>query len=106
MLTLIVSTLDGHPLAAEVRGKFGVLGGTIGAIEGNTIVLADPQNRIAPLEANIVAGPQGYIIRNFGAKPLYVNGRPVATSGEAVIEPGAYLAIGPFVMQVAPEAAP
>ncbi len=102
MLTLIVSTLDGRPLATELRGKFGVLGGTIGAIEGNTIVLDDPQGRVAPLEANIIAGPGGCVIRNCGANPLLVNGTPVATSAEAPLPADAEIAIGPFVLRVAP----
>jgi predicted component of type VI protein secretion system len=106
MLIVNVESLDGQPLAAEVRGKFGVLGGTIGAIEGNTIVLPDPRGRIGALEANLIAGPRGYVIRNCGAEPLYVNGAAVANSAEAPLAPGDELKIGPFVLRVAPEAPP
>jgi predicted component of type VI protein secretion system len=102
MLILVVSSLDGCALDGDVRGKFGVLGGTIGAIEGNTIVLADEQGRVAPLEANVIAGPNGYVIRNCSANPLHVNGKPVANSAEAPIGDGDEIAIGPFVLRVAP----
>jgi predicted component of type VI protein secretion system len=106
MLIVDVTSLDGQPLAAELRGKFGVLGGTIGAIEGNTIVLPDPQGRIGELEANIIKGPRGYVIRNFGAHPLYVNGTAVENSGESPVAPGDEVAIGPFMLRVAPATAP
>ena len=106
MLTLFVSSLDGHPVAPGISGKFGVLGGTIGAIEGNTIVLPDAQGRVAPLEANVIAGPRGYVIRNCGAQPLRVNGSPVPNSAEAALAPGDEIAIGPFVLRVAPADAP
>jgi len=106
MLIVEVTRLDGQPLATELRGKFGVLGGTIGAIEGNTIVLPDPQGRIGELEANIIKGPRGYVIRNFGANPLHVNGTAVANSAESPLAPGDEIAIGPFVLRVAPAAPP
>lgn len=106
MLVVNVESLDGQPLGAEVRGKFGVLGGTIGAIEGNTLVLPDPQGRIGALEANVIAGPRGYVIRNCGADPLYVNGAAVANSVEAPLAPGDEVRIGPFVLRAAPEASP
>jgi type VI secretion system FHA domain protein len=102
MLIVNVVSLDGQPLTEELRGKFGVLGGTIGAIEGNTIVLPDPQGRIGALEANIITGPRGYVIRNCGASPLQVNGTPVANSAEAPIAPGDEVTIGPFLLRVAP----
>ena len=41
MLTLVVTSLDGQPVAADLRGKFGLLGGTIGAMEGTTMTLPD-----------------------------------------------------------------
>jgi predicted component of type VI protein secretion system len=104
MLTITVTSLDGRPLASEIRGKFGLLGGTIGAIEGNTIVLDDPQARIAPLEANVIAGPRGYVIRNCGEQPLLVNGKPVPNSAEAALAPGDEIAIGPFTLRALPEA--
>ncbi len=105
MLTLTVTSLDGQPLAADLRGKFGLLGGTIGAMEGNTIVLPDPQERVGPLAANIITGPRGHVIRNCGADPLFVNGVAVASNAEAPLEPGAEIAIGPFVLRAAPEEA-
>jgi FHA domain-containing protein len=106
MLSLIVTRRDGSPLASELGAKFGILGGTIGAIEGNTLVLDDPQGRVAPLEANIIAGPRGYVIRNCGEAPLHVNATPVANSAEAPLTPGDEITIGPFVLLVAPEAPP
>lgn len=106
MLIVSVTSLDGQPLVAELRGKFGVLGGTIGAIEGNTIVLADPQDRIDELEANIIKGPRGYVIRNFGTNPLYVNGTAVENSAESPLAPGDEITIGPFVLRVAPAEPP
>ena len=75
MLTLIVTRLDDRPFDADLRGKFGLLGGTIGAMEGNTIVLPNADGRVAPLEANIMAGSRGYVIRNCGSSPLHVNGQ-------------------------------
>jgi len=101
-----VTRLDGQPLAAELRGKFGVLGGTIGAIEGNTIVLSDPQGRIGELEANIVKSSRGFLIRNFGEHPLHVNGTPVENSAEAPLAPGDSITIGPFELRVAPDEQP
>jgi predicted component of type VI protein secretion system len=101
-----VTRLDGQPLATELRGKFGVLGGTIGAIEGNTIVLSDPQGRIGELEANIVKSPRGFLIRNFGENPLYVNGTAVENSAEAPLAPGDSITIGPFELRVAPDEQP
>jgi FHA domain-containing protein len=105
MLILTVTTLDGQPLPAALRGKFGVLGGTIGAIEGNTIVLEDPQGRIAELEANIISGPRGDILRNCGPNTLHVNGTPVESGAEAVLEPEAEVTIGPYALRVEPVAA-
>lgn len=106
MLIVDVTRLDGQPFAAELRGKFGLLGGTIGAMEGNTIVLPDAQGRIGELEANIIKGPRGYVIRNFGANPLHVNGTAVENSAESPLAPGDEIAIGPFVLKVAPADTP
>ena len=101
MLLVDVTTLDGQPLSAPLQGKFGVLGGTIGAIEGNTIVLPDAQGRVGALEANVIAGPRGYVIRNCGANPLLVNGAAVPNSAESPLAPGDEVTIGPFVLRVA-----
>ena len=107
MLTLIVTRLDGQPLDdAKLRGKFGVLGGTIGAMEGNTIVLPDADGRVSALEANVIASPRGYVIRNCGVNPLQVNGQPAATSAELALAPGDEVTIGPYVLCVAPEDPP
>jgi len=100
MLFVDVTTLDGQPLSAPLQGKFGVLGGTIGAIEGNTIVLPDAQGRVGALEANVIAGPRGYVIRNCGANPLLVNGAAVPNSAESPLAPGDEVTIGPFVLRV------
>jgi FHA domain-containing protein len=102
MLTLIVTRQDDRAFDADLRGKFGLLGGTIGAMEGNTIVLPNADGRIAPLEANVMAGSRGYVIRNCGSNPLHVNGKPVANSAEAALGPGDEVTIGPFVLRVAP----
>jgi predicted component of type VI protein secretion system len=101
MLIVNVTTQDGQPLGTPVQGKFGVLGGTIGAIEGNTIVLPDAQGRVGALEANIMTGPRGHVIRNCGANPLFVNGAAVASMAESPLAPGDEVAIGPFVLRVA-----
>jgi len=106
MLTLVVTSLDRRPLEADLRGNFGVLGGTIGGMEGNTIVLPDAQGRVSPLEANIIAGPRGYVIRNCGASPLQVNGNPIANSAESPLEPGDEVTIGPYALRVAPAGQP
>jgi FHA domain-containing protein len=115
MLILNVTGLDGQPLQSPLRGKFGVLGGTIGAIEGNTIVLEDPQERVAELEANIISSPRGFVIRNCASDPLFVNGTPVETSAEALVDAGSEIRIGPFTLHAeiveapaksAPKAAP
>src|SRR3954447_4953971 len=87
MLTLVVTHLDGQPFSASLRGKFGMLGGTIGAMEGNTIVLPDAGGRVSPLEAHIMTSPRGYVIRNCGANPLQVNKEAVASSAEVPLAP-------------------
>jgi FHA domain-containing protein len=102
MLTLIVTSLDGQPVAMDLRGKFGLLGGTIGAMEGNTIMLPDAGGRVGPLEANILAGSRGFVIRNCGDHPLRVNGQPVANSAEAPLAAGDEVTIGPFALRVVP----
>src|SRR4029078_2483630 len=99
MLTLVVTHFDDEPFTASLHGKFGILGGTIGAMEGNTIVLPDAGDRVGPLEANIMSGPRGYVTRNCGPNPMYVNGQPVANSAEAAIASGDEVTIGPFVLR-------
>src|SRR3954470_22555561 len=100
MLILVVTHLDGQPFKASLRGRFGVLGGTIGAMEGNTIVLPDVDGRVAALEANIIASQRGYVIRNCGANPLKVNEAPVASSAEVPLAPGDQVVIGPYILGV------
>src|SRR5262245_14417962 len=102
MLTLIVTSLDGQPLAKDLRASFGLLGGTIGAMEGNTIILPDAGGRIGPLEANIMASARGFVIRNCGEQPLQVNGQAVVNSAEAPLRPGDEVAIGPYILRAAP----
>jgi len=101
MLFVDVTTLDGQPLSAPLQGKFGVLGGTIGAIEGNTIVLPDAQGRVGALEANVIAGPRGYVIRHCGANPLLVNGAAVPNRAESPLARGDEVTVGPLVLRVA-----
>ncbi len=96
MLILVVTSLDARPIDIDLRGKFGLLGGTIGAMEGNTITLPDAGGRVGALEANIMASARGYVIRNCSERALYVNDQAVGTGSEIPVGPGDEIAIGPY----------
>lgn len=100
MVTLAVASLFGQPLANELKASFGLLGGTIGALDGNTLRLPDLGGRIAPLEANVISGPRGFVIRNCGPESLSVNGQGIPHSAESPIQAGDEVTIGPFLLRV------
>ncbi len=100
MLTLVVTRLEDRPLESPMRAEFGALGGTIGRMGTNTLILPDLEGRVAPLQARIKASPEGYAIRNCSASPLQVNGVPIANHSEAMLAEGDEIVIGAYTVRV------
>lgn len=101
MIQIQVITYNGivpiNPLSAE----FDELGGNIGRVEGNTLVLADPRRNISRIHASIVCRGGRYFIRGLGSTlPVHLNDQPLGNGQDTAIVDGDRIRIGDYVMQV------
>lgn len=92
----------GAPLAA----RFGEGGGDIGRGADCTLVLPDPERRISRKHLQVAARAGRYVLRLISTNLLVeLNGVPLAPGIEYLLDDGAEIRIGPFVLQARAEAA-
>jgi type VI secretion system FHA domain protein len=101
----LVSQADAASVAPR-EAVFGEAGGDIGRSADCTLVLPDPERRISRKHLQIACRDGRYFLRlistNLGVE---LDGVPLAPGAECLLNPGAQIRIGPFVLRVRGESA-
>lgn len=98
MITLSAISTEGSGDRPELTASFTQAGGTLGRGHGNTLVLPDPEERVAPVHAGIVWHHGGFVL--VANSPLAVNGEPVGADQEVAIGDGDTVQIAGYLLQV------
>ena len=103
-LTLRAVSLNDLPLSQPITVHFDEQGGTIGRADHNTMALPDPERHISRQQAEISAGPSGFVIRNVGsANPIVVGNQSLAHGESARLMHGDPIRIGGYLLEVIEE---
>jgi FHA domain-containing protein len=101
ILTLLAVSLNEKPLAHPISAHFDGRGGTLGRADHNTMALPDPERHVSRLQAEIIAGSSGYLIRNVGAtNPILVSGNIVGPGESAGLVAGDEIRVGGYLLRV------
>lgn len=101
ILTLLAVSLNDQPLPEPITAHFDSRGGTLGRADHNTMALPDPQRHVSRVQAEIIAGSHGFVIRNVGtANPIGVAGRSVSPGESTVLAAGDEVRVGGYLLQV------
>lgn len=86
--------------------RFDQLGGAIGRIAGNDLVLDDPGKYVSRVHARIEFRDGGYYLIDVGSNPSMVNGRPVGPGRPVLLADRDQVVIGDYALAVSltPEA--
>jgi type VI secretion system FHA domain protein len=105
-LTLCVLTYRNQPPQRSIFRKFSGVGGTIGRLDQNDLVLPDPERIVSRTHARVDFREGSYFLTSLGQNPIDLNGRPLGPGGTAELAPGDRLTIGGYciVADVQPDA--
>jgi FHA domain-containing protein len=107
MITIEVTSHNGQRPEVPLAARFDEMGGNIGRLSDNTLVLPDPKRYISRVHAAIAFNGGRYVIRDLGtASPVFVNGKPLGNGREAPIGDGDELGIAGYTMRVVAGSAP
>jgi predicted component of type VI protein secretion system len=102
----LLSQAGGLP-AMPLEARFGDAGGDIGRAADCTLVLPDPERRISRKHLQVACRSGRYFLRLISNNlPVELDGLPLAAGVECVLELGAKVRIGPFLLGVAEASAP
>ena len=97
----LLSQAGGAP-AAPLEARFGDAGGDIGRAADCTLVLPDPERRISRKHLQVACRNGRYFLRLISSNlPVELDGVPLAAGVECVLELGAKILVGPFLLAVA-----
>jgi FHA domain-containing protein len=106
-LTLRAISLNDLPITQPITARFGVLGGSIGRADSNTLALPDPERRISRRQADVIGSAVGYVIKNVGsANPIIVRDQSLALGESAPLHGGDQVRIGGYLLEVKTDDAP
>ena len=100
MISINVASYNGNPFSGT-SAIFDAAGGGIGRAEGNRLVLAEPDQTISRIHAEIVFARDRFLIVNRGVAPIGLNGRAIESGQQHAIAPADQLQIGAYVLIVA-----
>jgi predicted component of type VI protein secretion system len=101
----LVAQAGGVP-ATPLAAVFGEAGGDIGRAADCTLVLPDPERRISRKHLQVACREGRYFLRLISANLLVeLDGVPLAPGVESVLEAGAQIRIGPFVLEASADGA-
>jgi predicted component of type VI protein secretion system len=101
ILTLLAVSLNEQALSQPITAHFDSRGGTMGRADHNTMALPDPERHVSRMQAEIIAGSGGFLIRNVGtANPVVVSGRVVAPGESTGLAHGDEIRVGGYLLQV------
>ncbi|HTS52680.1 MAG TPA: type VI secretion system-associated FHA domain protein TagH, partial [Burkholderiales bacterium] len=95
-LTLSVLTFRNQPPQRSISKRFSGIGGTIGRLEQNDLVLPDPERIVSRTHARIDFRDGSYFLTSLGQNPIDLNGRPLGAGGTAELSSGDRLTIGAY----------
>ena len=105
-ITLSVQTYRDEAVPLPMARRFDQLGGAIGRIAGNDLVLDDPGKYISRVHARIEYRDGGYYLLDVGSNPSLVNGRPAGPGRPVLLAEGDRVVIGDYLLvaSVTPDA--
>lgn len=105
-ITLSVQTYREEAPPLPMARRFDQLGGAIGRIAGNDLVLDDPGKYISRVHARVEYRDGGYYLLDVGSNPSMVNGRPAGPGRPVLLQDGDQVLIGDYLLAVSltPEA--
>lgn len=107
MIAIRVVSRAGEPLATPLAAVFGEAGGDIGRGADCTLVLPDPERRISRKHLQVARRAGRDVLRLISTNLLVeLNGVPLAPGVEYLLDDGAEIRIGPFVLKASAEARP
>jgi len=95
-LTLSVLTFRNQPPQRTISKRFSGVGGTIGRLEGNDLVLPDPERIVSRTHARVEFRDGAYFLISLGQNPIDLNGQPLGSGGTAELTTGDRLTIGGY----------
>ncbi|MFO1326141.1 MAG: TIR domain-containing protein [Rubrivivax sp.] len=99
-IALQVLRWRGQPVPVALGARFGTQGGTVGRAPHNTLVLPDPDRRVARVHARVRCERGRFSIEDLGGDPLRVNGQVLAIGARQVLSPGDVVALGDYEVAV------
>lgn len=101
MLTLMAKAVHLSGEVVEVRGVFGLDGGSLGRGAECDLVLPDPDRRISRLQAWVSYSNGNYLVVNAStSNPMYVNGVELSPGSVKALNSGDELRAGSYVLVV------
>lgn len=99
-ITLRIQAYQDAPLPQPVLRQFDQLGGAIGRISGNELVLDDPSKYISRVHAKVDFHDGGYYLTDVGSNPSLVNERPLGRGQPMLLADNDRLTIGDYQLLV------
>ena len=99
-ITLSVQTYRDEAAPLPVATRFDQLGGAIGRIAGNDLVLDDPGKYISRVHARVEYRDGGYYLLDVGSNPSMVNGRPAGPGRPVLLADRDQVLIGDYLLVV------
>ena len=99
-ITLSVQTYRDEAPPLPLARRFDQLGGAIGRIAGNDLVLDDPGKYISRVHARIEFRDGAYYLLDVGSNPSLVNGRPAGAGRPVLLADGDQVVIGDYLLLV------
>jgi FHA domain-containing protein len=96
-----VVAIKGAAAPQPLGALFDVSGGTIGRVDSNKLILADPDRTVSRVHAQIVYRDDHFVIVDRGSNALQWNGQLLGAGNEAKLASGDKLFIGSFELSVA-----
>jgi len=97
-LTLSVLTFRNRPPQRSISTRFGEVGGTIGRLEQNNLVLPDPERIVSRTHARVDFSNGVYLVTCLGQNPIELNGSPLGAGAAAELASGDRLTIGGYTI--------
>jgi len=101
MIEIYVASYNGRSPPAELKGRFGPAGGTLGRGADNQLVLPDPARHVSRVQARVRYDGARFLIANVSdANPLFLNDAEIESGSEKPLVAGDELRIGLYALGV------
>lgn len=101
MIKIAVATYDNIAPLPAVSAVFDSQRRSIGRGDGNFMVLADPKNEVARLQAGVWSDGARHVLVNLSkTTPLFINGQEVPAEREMLLQVGDLIKVGSYLLRV------